>query len=220
MKATIDETTLHEWEVAGTDRSQLRLEARRSVLKQKWDRYNFPLDLIGLFVAILVIYFVGALVRGSIGRRLHREGEEFLQKVPLVKKVYPSVKQITDFFLSDDQKKKMNFNRVVAVEYPRKGLWSIGLVTGDTMKDIQVNAGANCVTVFVPSSPTPFTGYVITVPRQDTIDLPITIEEALRFSISGGVVVPDNQRIEMVEVDSPSSAQLPGMSKEGDTNQG
>jgi uncharacterized membrane protein len=108
------------------------------------------------------------------------------------------VKQVTDFIFAGNDDDKLKFNRVVAVEYPRKGLWSVGLVTGDTMQLIQDRAGQSCVTVFVPSSPTPFTGYVITVPKQDTIDLGITIEEALRFAISGGVIVPDSQRIAIV----------------------
>ena len=90
---------------------------------------------------------------------------------------------------------KVSFNRVVAVEYPRKGLWSVGLVTGNTMQTIQREAEGSCLTVFIPSSPTPFTGYVITVPEKDTIDLSVTIEEALRFTVSGGVIVPDAQVI-------------------------
>jgi len=115
--------------------------------------------------------------------------------VPLVKQVYPSVKQVTDFLVGGSDDQKMSFNRVVAVEYPRKGLWSIGLVTGSTMQSIQDRTGRACMTIFVPSSPTPFTGYVIIVPREDTIDLSVTIEEALRFTISGGVVIPPSQQI-------------------------
>jgi len=84
---------------------------------------------------------------------------------------------------------------VVAVQYPRKGLWSVGMVTGDTMSRIQEAAGEPCLTVFIASSPTPFTGYVITVPKGDTVDLPITVEDALKFAVSGGVVIPANQAI-------------------------
>jgi uncharacterized membrane protein len=84
----------------------------------------------------------------------------------------------------------------VAVEYPRKGLWSLGLVTGSTLRSIQERAGVPCVTVFVPSAPTPFTGWVIIVPVEDTIELPISIDDALRFAVSGGVIVPPTQVVE------------------------
>jgi uncharacterized membrane protein len=84
---------------------------------------------------------------------------------------------------------------VVIVEYPRKGIWSLGLMTGETMRVIEAVAGVECVTVFIPSSPTPFTGYTLTVPRDSVIELPISLDEALRFVVSGGVLVPPSQTI-------------------------
>ena len=117
-----------------------------------------------------------------------------LHRVPVFRAVYPYVKQVTDFLVGSGEP-KTHFSDVVAVEYPRKGLWSVGLVTGDTMATIQDQADQSCITVFVPSSPTPFTGYVITVPKDDTIDLPITIDQALRFTVSGGVIIPPSQVI-------------------------
>jgi len=152
------------------------------------------LDLIGLIVAVVLIYFVGILLGSYIGRSLYNKGEQLLHRVPLIRSVYPSVKQVTDFFFGSPEQ-RIQFSKVVAVEYPRKGLWSVGLVTGSTMQTIQDRAGKDCMTVFVPSSPTPFTGYVITVPREDTIDLAITIEEAIKFAVSGGVLVPPKEQI-------------------------
>ena len=170
---------------------------RKVELEQWWKRYAIGLDLIGLVVAVVLIYILGASLGSLIGRRLYHRGEELVAKVPLIRQVYPSVKQVTDFlFGGAEQEKRMQFNQVVAVEYPRKGLWSIGLVTGDTMRDIQERVGVPCLTVFVPSSPTPFTGYVITVPKGETIELPVTFEQALRFSISGGVIIPPSQVID------------------------
>jgi len=161
-----------------------------------WARRAFVLNLIGLIVAILLIYIVGAILGSFIGRRLYARGEQLISKVPLIKQVYPSVKQVTDFLVSPaDEAEKMRFSRVVAVEYTRRGLWSVGLVTGSTMRMIQDRAGKPSLTVFVPSSPTPFTGYVITAPTEDTIDLPMTVEEALRFAVSAGVIVPPSQLI-------------------------
>ncbi len=177
--------------------TQWFLDYKRKVeLEQWWKRYAIGLDLIGLVVAVVLIYILGASLGSLIGRRLYHRGEELVAKVPLIRQVYPSVKQVTDFlFGGAEQEKRMQFNQVVAVEYPRKGLWSIGLVTGDTMRDIQERVGVPCLTVFVPSSPTPFTGYVITVPKGETIELPVTFEQALRFSISGGVIIPPSQVI-------------------------
>ena len=168
---------------------------RQRQLENWWGGYSFPLDLIGLLVACFLIYLIGGLVGNFIGAGILRYIEDLLLRVPGVKQVYPHVKQVTDFLVGEKQD-KLTFSKVVAVQYPRKGLWSVGLVTGETMRSIQEHAGERCVTVFVPSSPTPFTGYVITVPDQDTIDLGVSIEEALRFAVSGGVIIPPSQQIE------------------------
>jgi uncharacterized membrane protein len=177
----------------------LEPHARRHALRRWWDTYRIgswsAMNLIGLVVAVGLIYFVGAVLGSFIGRRIYARGEEVLQRVPLLGRVYPAIKQITDFFVGGGMEAKAQFNRVVAVQYPRKGLWSVGLVTGDAMRDLDAHPDEPMVTIFVPSSPTPFTGYVITVPRRDTLELNVTIEEALRFTISGGVVVPMSQRL-------------------------
>lgn len=173
--------------------------ARRIALNRYWQTARIGnwvvMDVIGLIVAIILIYMVGVLVSGFIGRRMHKRGEELIAQVPLIRRIYPSVKQVTDFFFGQEGADAMKFNRVVAVEYPRKGIWSVGLVTGDTMRDIESSAGEPCLTVFIPSSPTPFTGYVITVPKKEAVDLPVSIEEALKFAVSLGVLVPPRQMI-------------------------
>ncbi len=185
-----------QWEATGQDNNWLRFRLRRQELHDQWLSYSFPLDLIGLIIAVVAIYLAGALLGSYVGHSLYRRGEALLQRVPLIKQVYPSVKQITDFFVgSDPAASRANFSRVVALEYPRKGMWSIGLVTGETMRAIESAAGDNCLTVFVPSSPTPFTGYVVTVMARETVDLPISIDDALRFTISGGVIIPPSQMI-------------------------
>lgn len=177
------------------------IEARRIALQRIWDSYTIGswavLDLVGLLLAAILIYFVGMVLGSYLGRTIYKSVEDFVMAIPLISRVYPSVKQVTDFFFGDKQDSRpIDFNRVVAVQYPRMGLWSVGLVTGDTMRNIEAKAGVQCLTVFVPSSPTPFTGYVITVPRTETVDLPITIEEALKFAVSGGVLIPPGQVIE------------------------
>lgn len=180
-----------EW----TDDARLttRLKTRR--IAAWWAENNWYMDLIGLLIAGVLIYIAGALLGSFIGRRLVWRLEAMFKRLPIVKFVYPSVKQVTDFFFGSGEEAPFKFNRVVAVQYPRKGIWSVGLVTGDTMSVIQHHVGEECMTVFIPSSPTPFTGYVITVQVTDVIDLPISIDEALRFTISGGVIVPPNQQL-------------------------
>lgn len=182
------------WKSQGGTRDWLELGARKETLSQWWKQYPFPMDLIGLVIAILLIYSVGALVGSFVGHRLYRRGEEAIQKVPLIRQVYPSVKQVTDFLVGgSDEREKFKFNRVVAVQYPRMGVWSLGLVTGETLQAISEQAGRKCLTIFIPSSPTPFTGYVVTVPAEDTIDVPLSIDDAVRFLISGGVIVPNQK---------------------------
>ena len=228
-------------QVATPDSASLedRLEARRMQFvrdEMSWDaRYHnldllwnsvkigdwVVLDISGLIVAVFIIFFIGRLLGGFVGRGLLAQGERLLLRVPLFKQIYPYVKQVTDFFVGEKDD-KIAFNNVVAVEYPRKGLWSVGLVTGSTMQSVEDAAGAECLTVFIPSSPTPFTGYVITVPRNETIDLGISIDDALRFAVSGGVIVPPSQTIGGPQVagqmqstpdrtsDPPKDAAVPG----------
>lgn len=192
-----DPREYNRWKNNDEPAAQMRRWARRDKLEHIWDDAVVPLDLVGVTLAVVLIYLVGGLVGSFVGRRAYLRGERLVQRVPLISSVYSSIKQVTDFLVGE-RPKNMQFSRVVAVQYPRKGLWSIGLVTGDTMQTIETNAGKPCLTVFIPSSPTPFTGYVITVPRDDTFDLPISVDDALRFTISGGVVVPPHEVIKHV----------------------
>lgn len=150
-----------------------------------------PGKITGFIVTIIGVVILGAFLASMAGRTLWHFFERILFQVPLIKQVYPYIKQVTDFFLI---RKELSFNRVVAVEYPRKGVWSIGLVTGQGLGGIARTLKRDLLTVFVPSSPTPFTGYVITVPREDVVELEMTIEEGFRFVISGGVITPTEHR--------------------------
>ncbi len=170
-----------------------RAEAARNHAKWQIVFAKYKLNIIGFLVAIIFVYFMGVFLASLIGRTTWRMAESALFRIPVIGTIYPSFKQVTDFVLSE---RKLEFSGVVAVEYPRKGLWSVGLRTGPPMASIAKAAGKELVTVFIPSSPTPVTGYVITVPRQDTIDLALTIDEALRFTISGGVIKPPQELIE------------------------
>ena len=148
------------------------------------------MNLLGLIVAAIIVYICGRLVGGFLGRSIYKRIENLMVAVPIIRKVYPYIKQLVDFLFSENNSPK--FSGVVAVEYPRKGIWSVGFMTGESLKAIEEKV-PDSVTIFIPSSPTPFTGYTITVPKKDTIDLPLTVEEAIRFAVSGGVLVPNHQ---------------------------
>ncbi len=184
------------------------IAALRSGKIYSWWEARWYMRMIGIVVAIVAVYFAGRLLGGFLGRRIYRKIEGVITTVPVFKHVYPHVKQVVDFLFSDDQ--KMQFSRVVLVQYPRKGLWAIGLLTGNTMRSIATQSG-DAVTVFIPSSPVPATGYTITVPRGDTIDLPISVEEAMRFTISGGVLIPPQETIQRTtQPSSEGTESLPG----------
>lgn len=168
------------------DREATRAELRSRNIDEWWAG-TWYMDFVGLIVAIVAVYTAGRLLGGYIGRFFSVGFERLLTRIPVFKQVYPYVKQIVDFLFSDD--KSMKFNKVVAVEYPRRGIWSVGFLTGHGMAATAEQRG-RMATVFMPSSPTPFTGYTVTVPAEDVIDLPLTVEEALRFLVSGGVLEP------------------------------
>jgi len=150
---------------------------------------GWQVKLLGVVLAIILVYIVGLLVGNLIGRTLWKLGENAVFRIPLIRAIYPAVKQVTDFVLAD-KKAQFTANRVVAVEPHANGIWSIGLVTGRGVRAIGEPNGKEMLTVFVPSSPTAFSGYVLVVPRDVCVDLPLTVEQAMRILVSGGVIDP------------------------------
>jgi len=150
--------------------------------------------VIPLFLIVFVVglYLAGKTLAVGMGRMVWNYAESVVSRVPLIRNVYSSVKQVTDFAFTET---KITCRRIVAIEYPRKGLWSLGFVTGEGMKDVRSAANEPVVTVLVPTSPMPATGFTITVPRSETIDLNITMDQAIQFCVSCGVVVPKLQMI-------------------------
>ncbi len=158
-----------------------------------WDAMpEWLIQLIGVLLAIVLVYIVGLFIGNLIGRTVYRIAEVGVMRIPLVRAIYPSVKQITDFVLAERQETFMA-SQVVAVEPHEKGIWSIALVTGTGIRAISEMTGDEMVTVFVPSSPTAFSGYVMVVPRKSLIELPMTVEEAMRLLVSGGVIAPQDE---------------------------
>lgn len=149
--------------------------------------------VIPLFLSlfVLILYLLGKFLAAGIGRLAWASCESLIQRIPIIRNVYSAVKQVTDFIFTE---RDIEFNRVVAVEYPRKGVWSIGFVTGESMLDIRSAANEPVLSVLMPTSPMPATGFTITVRKSDTIDLDITIDQAIQFVVSCGVVVPLQQQ--------------------------
>jgi uncharacterized membrane protein len=160
-------------------------EAAKKVMDEFW--IHGPGSIAGFILALVGVCIIGAIFASVVGRALWRMIEKFIMEIPFLKKVYPYIKQITDFLFTKD---KLSFSRVVAFEYPRRGVWALGLVTSNGLKSLNKEIGKEHLAVFLPTSPTPFTGFIMMVPKEEVIDLDITIEEAIRFTISGGVITP------------------------------
>lgn len=154
---------------------------------------TFSLSVLALSLVVVIIYFLGRFVSVRLGSWLVSQIENrLLARLPVIRNVYGSAKQVTDFLFSENQ---VEYRRVVALEYPRRGIWSLALVTGEGMLDITSAIGEPCVSILVPSSPMPVTGYTMCVPRSAILDLDITVDQAFQFCISCGVLVPGHQRV-------------------------
>lgn len=189
----------------------LRQRLRGEALATEW-RERWFLQSIGFVVAVIVVYLAGVLVGNFLGKRMYQRFEGWLIRVPFIKQVYPNVKQISDFLFGSEESALPTTGKVVLVEYPRKGIWTVGLMTGGTMRSIAEVIGKPSITVFIPSSPTPFTGYTITVPAEDVRELDISFDEAIRFVVSGGVLVPSDEEISTPPV--AGAVPLPGAAAE------
>ena len=143
-----------------------------------------------LAVFILLLYFLGKFMAAGIGRFFANLFDRLMLHVPGVRAVYSSVKQVSDFVFTE---REFQVTRIVAVEFPRKGIWSMGFVTGESLLAISEAAQEPVVAVMIPYSPVPVTGCTITVLKRECIDLDITFDQACQFIVSCGVVVPPQQ---------------------------
>ena len=191
----------------------IRHHIRTRQLENFWETWAFGLlRLTGLLVAIVLIYIGGRVLGSFMGRYVFHRLERLFKAIPGFKQVYPHVKQMVDLIMGDSQ---MAFRRVVLVEYPRKGIWTIGLVTSSSIKAIAAQAQADVLTVFIPTSPTPFTGFTINVPASECVDVDMTIDQALRFVITAGVLVPEGH--EMPPASGVPQIQVPSVLPEKDS---
>jgi len=145
---------------------------------------------LGLTVPLLAILLIGLMARNFVGRWLLDFGEGTLSKIPLAGSVYKTLKQLLETFLRDNSKR---FRRVVLVEYPREGLFSVGFVTGVVGPSLQPELEQTLLSVFIPTAPNPTTGWYTLVPESSVKDLDISVEDAFRTIISAGIVNPDEK---------------------------
>lgn len=157
------------------------------------DKYNpetylpFSVPGIGLVLVVVGLMLIGWLAAGFFGRLLIKVSEYFLDRMPVIRNVYSSLKQILETVLS---RKANAFREVVLLEYPRKGVWSIGFVTGQTKGEVQGKTEADMLNIFLPTTPNPTSGFLLFIPRDEVKKLDMTVEEGIKMVISAGMVVP------------------------------
>jgi uncharacterized membrane protein len=149
---------------------------------------GFRIPGLGAVLALVVLFMTGVLVANLLGRRLVLWYESVLGRIPLVRSVYGGVKNFAAVLLSDTGQ---SFKKVLLIEYPRKGIFRIALQTSDSVREIAAVTGKDVMTVFVPTTPNATSGFLAFVPREDVVELTMTVEEALKMIVSLGVVVPE-----------------------------
>jgi uncharacterized membrane protein len=148
---------------------------------------GFHLPGLGVVFAFIVVLLTGVLVTNLIGRQLVGYWEELMQRIPLVRSVYGGVKSFTESVLSSSN----SFRQVVAVEYPRPGIWSIGFVTAEDVAEVSSRTGQHVRCVFISTAPNPTSGFIILVPQTQLIELDMSVDAAMKMIVTCGVVLPD-----------------------------
>lgn len=147
----------------------------------------FPLPGIGLVFLFFMLTILGFFAANFLGKSLIRVGERILNRMPIVRSVYNTLKQIFETVISEDA---VSFQDVVLVEYPRKGIWAIAFVSGENTGEVQAKMQDDVVNVFLPTTPNPTSGFLLFVPRKDVIYLDMSPDEGAKYVISAGLVDP------------------------------
>ncbi len=151
---------------------------------------GFRIPGLGLVLTAIVVLLTGMVVTNLFGMQLFTIGERLLQRIPLVRSIYASVKQVTESMFSSGK----SFRKVVLVEYPRKGMWSLAFQTGTGAEEVRDKTGRDVTNVFIPTTPNPTSGFFLMVPREDVIELDMSVDEGLKLLLSVGVVVPEPKK--------------------------
>ena len=153
----------------------------------------FSIPGLGLVVIFLVVTLIGFLTASILGRTIVGLGEQLVERMPVVRTVYGALKQIFETVLAQSSK---SFRQVVLVEYPRRGLWAVAFVTSTTEGEIAHLSADELVNIFLPTTPNPTSGFLLFVPKKELVPLSMTVEEAIKMVISGGIVTPPDRRPE------------------------
>lgn len=148
---------------------------------------GFDIPGLGFILSIIVLLVTGVLAANIVGRSMVRMWESVLQRIPVVRSIYSAVKKFAELVFSDGN---ASFKKVLLIEYPRKGVYSLAFQTSSELGEVQGRTGRDVVCTFVPTTPNPTSGFIIIVPRKDIIVLDMEVDEALKMIMSLGVVVP------------------------------
>jgi len=148
---------------------------------------GFSIPGLGIVLGLVTILAVGFIATNLLGKKLLKLFEGWFLKIPFIRKIYPTARQIVDSFIS---RKSPAFKKVVLVEYPSRGIWSVGFITNDSFREANEKLGQELVHVFMATTPSPLTGFLILVPKRDIKVLNISIEAGIKLIVSGGIVKP------------------------------
>jgi uncharacterized membrane protein len=151
---------------------------------------GFRIPGLGAVLTAVIVFVTGMIVTNLFGMQLFNIGERILQRIPLVRSIYASVKQVTESMFSSGK----SFRKVVLVEYPRKGMWSLAFQTGTGAEEVRDKTGRDVTNVFIPTTPNPTSGFFLMVPREDVIELDMSVDDGLKMLLSVGVVVPEPKK--------------------------
>jgi uncharacterized membrane protein len=150
---------------------------------------------LGLVLTAVIVFVTGVVVTNLFGMRIVNIGERLLARIPLVRSIYTSVKQVTQSLFSSGK----SFRKVVLVEYPRKGMWSLAFQTGVGAGEISDKTGKKIANVFIPTTPNPTSGFFLMVPHEDVIELEMSVDDGLKMLLSVGVVIPESKKDSIVD---------------------
>ncbi len=156
---------------------------------------GFRIPGLGAVLTAVIVFVTGMIVTNLFGMQLFNIGERILQRIPLVRSIYASVKQVTESMFSSGK----SFRKVVLVEYPRKGMWSLAFQTGTGAEEVRDKTGRDVTNVFIPTTPNPTSGFFLMVPREDVIELDMSVDDGLKMLLSVGVVVPEPKKDKVID---------------------
>ena len=152
---------------------------------------GYRVPFLGVIMTFVIVFFVGALTTNIFGKKLLQFWEGIVEKIPFVRRIYKGTKQVVSSFVTMDTK---SFTKVVLIEFPRKGAHAIAFVTGKTCGELQRLTSDNHINIFIPTTPNPTSGFVIFTDPSEITELDMTIEEGIKYVISGGIVTPEQAR--------------------------